>query len=123
MNSVRWIRGVDYESELVSGSTDGTAIVWSLDSNSGCYKPCTLAGHESNVNVVDGLYKDHEKRSVVVATISVDSTLRIWFRPERTGTFKPQIQLFSIKTTFFIHLLDIHNQGKDVEKKQTFCHE
>ncbi|RZB40823.1 elongator complex protein 2 [Asbolus verrucosus] len=75
VNSVRWIVGVEYETELVSGSTDHTAIVWSW--KDGKYIPFVLKGHESNVNIVDGLYKSN---TTVVVTVGMDSTLKIWCR-------------------------------------------
>lgn len=84
---MRWITGCENETELVSGSTDCTAIVWSFDTSKETYLPVVLAGHSSNVNIVDGVYKNAEKGSVVVVTISVDSTAVIWFRSDFKGTF------------------------------------
>lgn len=73
VNSVRWIRGRNLETELVSGSADGKAIVWSLKGDT--YVPFVLAGHEDNVNFVDALYKND---LTVVVTASMDSTIKIW---------------------------------------------
>ncbi|KAK4875944.1 hypothetical protein RN001_012366 [Aquatica leii] len=87
VNSVKWISGCRYETELVSGSTDGNAIVWTLKDKH--YVPCVLQGHEENVNIVDGLYKNVEKGFVVVATASLDSSIKIWTRT----TFKDEFEL------------------------------
>lgn len=86
---MRWITGsgCNSETELVSGSTDNTAIVWSLDKEKESYVHAVLAGHSSNVNVVDGVYKNAEKGSLVVVTVSVDSTVIIWCRPAFKGMF------------------------------------
>lgn len=73
---MRWITGLDSEFELVSGSADGNAIVWSLVEGK---VPITLIGHESAVNVVDGFYKNDTKCTVII-TASMDSTLKVWMR-------------------------------------------
>ncbi|KAF5303387.1 hypothetical protein FQA39_LY09978 [Lamprigera yunnana] len=78
VNSVKWITGATYEEELVSGSSDGNAIVWTLRDSS--YSPYILKGHEGNVNIVDGLYKDVNKQFIVIATASLDSSVKIWIR-------------------------------------------
>lgn len=59
--------------------------MWSFNKSEEIYKPVVLSGHSSNVNIVDGVYKDAEKGSVVVVTISVDSTAIIWFRSDFKG--------------------------------------
>lgn len=85
INSVRWLNGVDYETELISGSADHTAIVWSLKENE--YVPYSLIGHEANVNIVDGLYKGPGKERAVVVTVAMDSTVRIWYRKNQRENF------------------------------------
>lgn len=85
VNSVRWITGCEYETELVSGSSDGTAIVWTYSEDKKQYLPNFLKGHNLNVNIVDGIYKNKDTKSVIVVTASVDSTVRIWCRLNKTG--------------------------------------
>ncbi|GJQ80997.1 hypothetical protein Trydic_g23426 [Trypoxylus dichotomus] len=78
VNTVKWIAGNEDETELVSGSSDKTAIVWTLEGDE--YVPFVLSGHESNVNVVDGLYLDNASKHLIIATGSADSMIRIWIR-------------------------------------------
>lgn len=78
VNSVRWILGAENETELVSGSSDGTAILWS--SKNGKYLSYVLRGHTGNVNIVDGLYKSLDKLQVIILTASDDRSIKIWSR-------------------------------------------
>lgn len=81
---MKWLNGKDstYETELISGSTDSLVIVWTL--KNGSYKQVTL-NHESNVNIVDGLYKQHDKSGAVIVSASMDCTVKIWYRPKPEG--------------------------------------
>lgn len=83
---MRWISGCDHETELVAGSSDGTAVVWSFDTVKDNWVPFMLKEHTSNINVVDGLYKDASKKDTVVVTLSMDSTAIIWIRSDLTST-------------------------------------
>lgn len=85
VNSVKWLSDKDniYETELISGSTDSLVIVWTL--KNGFYEPVTLKGHESNVNIVDGLYKQNNKNGALIASASMDCTVKIWYRPKSEG--------------------------------------
>lgn len=81
--AVKWIKigqGIP-EKELISTSSDNTARVWSVADNS--YKE--LTGHSDGVNKVDCLYKDTEKGYLIVATGSIDSTIKIWERKQFGG--------------------------------------
>uniref|UniRef100_A0A1Y1LNG0 Elongator complex protein 2 n=2 Tax=Photinus pyralis TaxID=7054 RepID=A0A1Y1LNG0_PHOPY len=86
VNSVKWIAGPRCETELVSGSSDGNAIVWSLKGDD--YVSFVLRGHESNVNIVDCLYRDSECKAAVIATASLDSTVKVWTRSNVDGDFE-----------------------------------
>lgn len=85
MTSVRWLSGPEnkFETEILSSSVDGTAIVWSLKDN--IYHPVVLTGHESNVNVIDGLYRKKNNDEAVVVTASMDSTIKLWRREKYGG--------------------------------------
>ncbi|CAG9817395.1 unnamed protein product [Phaedon cochleariae] len=80
VNSVKWLTGLNIinEIELISGSTDCTICVWSLEGD--IYKGVTLEGHSSNVNLVDGLYKQSDRNETVLVSISMDCSIRVWFR-------------------------------------------
>lgn len=80
MNSVKWINGTD--NDLISGSTDHTAIVWKWV-ECGQWNPFLLKGHDSNVNLVDGIYKNGK---TTIVTVSMDCSVKIWGR-EGTETF------------------------------------
>lgn len=81
VNSTRWIRHHKdiSETEIISGSSDGLVIVWSL-LKTGKYQSEILKAHESNVTLVDGLYKSDGKCRTVVVSAALDSSLRVWVR-------------------------------------------
>lgn len=89
VNSVRWIRGVsNQDQELISGSTDGTLVVWSL--KEGSYTP-TFLKHDDfkknlSVNIVDGFY--HTGKTIVCSAALDTHSLRIWQRESgSTGNY------------------------------------
>ena len=86
VNSVKWIKGIDCELELVSGSADHSAIVWSLAGDE--YRSHLLEGHQGSVNVVEALYKDTSARVPIILTASTDSTVKIWTRLHLNGKNK-----------------------------------
>lgn len=79
---MRWLRGVDSETELVSGSSDGDAIIWNLRDG---VDPVVLRGHSGNVNIVDGLYCGRDQEHTVVVSASMDSSIKIWWRSRLNG--------------------------------------
>lgn len=85
VNAVRWIRekNASYETELLSASSDGTAIVWS--SKGDAYQKYILKGHEDGVNIVEGIYQGENKDNLLVVTASIDSTVRFWKRHKFGG--------------------------------------
>nr|CAD7202569.1 unnamed protein product [Timema douglasi] len=87
VNSVKWVRHADKspETELVSASSDGTAVVWSKDDVGGYSPSAVLQGHESTVTLADGRYVNSGRGPLIVVTASVDSTVRIWRRTEQGG--------------------------------------
>ncbi|CAG9860297.1 unnamed protein product [Phyllotreta striolata] len=87
VNSVRWLRGKDVhsEKELISGSSDGSVCVWTFVNDK--YEPTLLEGHSSNVNIVDGLYKEAHFKSTVIVSVSMDRSAKIWYRKDTTDNF------------------------------------
>lgn len=73
------------EKEIVSASSDGTAIIWSLVEDN--YKSVIVKGHEDGVNIIDAIYISADKSALLVVTASIDSTVRIWLRKEYGGTY------------------------------------
>ncbi|XP_070565909.1 elongator complex protein 2-like [Ptychodera flava] len=97
VNCVKWIQCPVLENgdetELVSGSTDNTVIVWRGKEVE--YKPvAALTGHSSAVTALDAIYlpNDEDKLSEIpaclLATTSVDSTVKIWRRKDGEDQFE-----------------------------------
>ncbi|XP_049859581.1 elongator complex protein 2 isoform X1 [Schistocerca gregaria] len=87
VNAVQWIKtgNCSPETEFVSASSDGTAVLWSADDMGGFYVSSVLEGHNSAVTFADGIYlsnTDHQicKQPLLVVTASADSSLKIWRR-------------------------------------------
>ncbi|XP_069675648.1 elongator complex protein 2 [Periplaneta americana] len=94
VNCVRWIKHNDGspETELVSVSSDCTAVVWTRTESCNFLATSILKGHKNIVTVADGIYlpRGHVgsgKQAVLVATASVDSTVKIWIRRENEDDF------------------------------------
>lgn len=92
VNSVRWIRHKNGlpETEFVSASSDCTAIVWTRINDYNFIPTSVLKGHESTVTVVDGIYVsdrnvESAKQTAIIATASVDSSVKVWMRHENEG--------------------------------------
>lgn len=102
VNSLRWLSGpgIDKESELVSGSADGTVCVWTLTEIG--YKSSVLRGHETNVNIVDGLYKKTSHMQAIVVSVSMDCTANIWTRHFLKGK----------ELEWFIIIIELKNVNK-----------
>lgn len=77
VNTVKWLRKPDGTcTELISGSADKTAAIWSLVD--GIWKVTnSLAGHTDGVTCIHGIYNRDE---LFVYTGSIDSTVRVWER-------------------------------------------
>ncbi|PNF19334.1 putative elongator complex protein 2 [Cryptotermes secundus] len=89
VNSVRWIRHKNGlpETEFVSASSDCTAIVWTRINDYSFFPTSILKGHEGTVTVADGIYVadrnvDSAKQTAIIATASVDSSVKVWMRHE-----------------------------------------
>lgn len=87
VNSVRWLKGSDIpdENEIVSGSTDGDVIVWTLNEDEVNHE--VLKSHKSNVTVVDGIYKGENKSNAIVVSASMDNIINVWQRKNPTDNF------------------------------------
>ncbi|KAK6619878.1 hypothetical protein RUM44_006278 [Polyplax serrata] len=85
VNSVRWFRNNFYtpENKVVSSSADGTAIVWLWCEKTETFvQDVVLKGHTNVLSVADGFSRTSNKpifnEHSLVATSSIDSTVRIW---------------------------------------------
>uniref|UniRef100_T1J327 Elongator complex protein 2 n=1 Tax=Strigamia maritima TaxID=126957 RepID=T1J327_STRMM len=79
---VRWIRKNESpEKELISTSADGTAIIWrKCDETNEFRVNHVLNGHSASVTIADAIYVESVVVNLLVATASVDSTIKIWKR-------------------------------------------
>ena len=76
------------EDELVSGSTDGTAIVWQRTGMKVAWQQyAVLTGHTNAVNAVCSMCVPNSKGTerTLVVTASADSTVKIWERSKKGG--------------------------------------
>lgn len=92
VNSVRWMRrkGGLPETEFLSASSDCTAVVWTRTDGYNFSATCILKGHQSAVTVADGIYVPStnfgsNKQAAIIATASVDSSVKVWMRQEDQG--------------------------------------
>jgi WD40 repeat protein len=74
----------------VSASSDCTAIVWTRINDYNFFPTSVLKGHESAVTVADGIYVSDRnvgptKQTAIIATASVDSSVKVWIRHENEG--------------------------------------
>lgn len=78
VNSVRWIKhGPKPGLELVSGSTDGSVLVWSLKDQEYVVTSLLSDDLSMGVNIVDACYADN----TYVCSAGIDTcSLRIWCR-------------------------------------------
>ncbi|KAK2162431.1 hypothetical protein LSH36_99g08077 [Paralvinella palmiformis] len=122
INSVQWIRrqSQDGEIELISSSTDKTVIVWRKENHT-FQSVAHLVGHTSTVTLARGFYlKDLDAVAdsnclpcTLIATASVDSTVRIWKRVADEDDFTC-IQTLSFGTGFALALSWIKLPGTAV---------
>lgn len=80
VNTVKWLSAT----ELLSGSYDKTCILWNIE-NESAPKTIRLVGHESGVTFVDAIKVNGKW---LIATTSLDSTIRLWHQPPDTDQFE-----------------------------------
>ncbi|KFM70246.1 Elongator complex protein 2, partial [Stegodyphus mimosarum] len=88
VTSVHWIKKSDnsFENELISTSADSSAVIWtsyglefSLSSS--------LTGHSNVVRNATGIYlSEGTNNDLLIATVSMDSSLKLWTRRHNTVT-------------------------------------
>lgn len=79
MNAVKWIS----KTELLSSSYDKTCIHWDI-SDENQPKISKLIGHTEGVTFIDSICVDGKR---IIATTSLDSSIRLWQRDATTGEY------------------------------------
>lgn len=94
VNTVKWIsRNNEPEYEIISGSDDSTCSYWNLKDHDNP-KSHDLKAHTSGVTGVDAIFSNHE---ITVASVSVDSTVRLWrFHPDSLVNEAEQLDSFQV---------------------------
>ncbi|XP_047021000.1 elongator complex protein 2 [Helicoverpa zea] len=103
VNTVKWLCKPDGTcTELISGSADKTAAIWSLVD--GMWKVTnSLSGHTDGVTCIHGVYNED---TLLVYTGSIDSTVRVWERKDDVTVLKQVINLNSgLCLTLHSHIL------------------
>lgn len=122
VNAVKWIKNSDkYETELISGSVDGTVVLWESAENKAEYKSvCILKGHEGSVTCVAGQYLSTNSinRETLVLSASIDSTVRLW---RGVGSEISQIQVIDYKSGFALSVTACLIPGSNVPILATGC--
>lgn len=83
---VRWIRGRNGESEteLISGSNDGKAIIWTQYKRT--YKPSATLKNAGAVRIASAKYISESNSKLLICTGNVDGELKLWERNEGGAT-------------------------------------
>ncbi|XP_055839454.1 elongator complex protein 2 [Episyrphus balteatus] len=86
VTTVKWIAKSPNatETEFISGSDDGLAILWDI-SNPSQVTTKVLKGHESGINFLDGVYVNGK---LTIATASTDSSIKLWSLNEESKEFE-----------------------------------
>ncbi|XP_046737679.1 probable elongator complex protein 2 [Diprion similis] len=79
---VRWIRrrNGEPETELISGSTDGTTIIWSKFGLT--YRPATTLKDTSAVRIASAQYLNESNSRLLICTGNTDGQIKLWERGE-----------------------------------------
>lgn len=93
VNTVHWIKpGNDApESELLSGSVDGTVIIWSEDRQNNAYRCTSVLNIENAITFADSLQLSDNIPStklaeLLICTGSVNGDIKLWLRKEDADT-------------------------------------
>ncbi|KAG8442531.1 hypothetical protein GDO86_011361 [Hymenochirus boettgeri] len=102
VNCVCWIQKKDCsnETELVSGGSDKRIIIWNIKKHQ-FEQPIVLEGHLEAVCAIHAVYARGSEDTVLIASASSDSTVRLWLRKNTTSEC---IQTLSFKNGFVLDL-------------------
>ena len=100
VNVVRWIKPAfpNPETEFVSASSDGTAIIWNVtDIKTGSYKASDILRINEATNICDALYLSANTSDLLICTGSINGDFRFWLRLGEQEIEPIQILNFSNK--------------------------
>lgn len=81
VNVVRWIKPYDskHETEFISASSDGTAIIWrEVDNEKHSFKPTNTLRTNEPLTICDAIYLTSNSFDSLVCTGSVNGDFRLW---------------------------------------------
>ncbi|XP_058798401.1 elongator complex protein 2 [Phymastichus coffea] len=100
VNTVRWIKPCfpNPETEFISASSDGTAIIWQLnDEATGSFKASDILRINEPTNICDAIYLTENSLDLLICTGSTDGDFRLWIRVGDQEIEPTQILSFSKK--------------------------
>ncbi|XP_014211711.1 probable elongator complex protein 2 [Copidosoma floridanum] len=84
VNVVRWIKSMTFpiiETELITGSCDGTAIIWTASNlTCGNFEAKETLLVDGPVSICDAAYISAKSSDLLACTCSIDGKLKIWVR-------------------------------------------
>lgn len=80
VNVVRWIKfpSGKPETELISASSDGTAIIWSKNENN--YESTSIINVNDPVSICHAVYTNQENLNLLICTGSTNGDFKLWKR-------------------------------------------
>ncbi|KAJ8670859.1 hypothetical protein QAD02_002118 [Eretmocerus hayati] len=84
VNAVQWIRfssSSKPEVELISCSSDGSAIIWTMvDPKSVSFQPRYTLMHNKPIKICDAVYHPKSEMELVICTCTINGCAQIWSR-------------------------------------------
>ncbi|KAG5332315.1 ELP2 protein, partial [Acromyrmex heyeri] len=115
VNTVHWIKPGNGapESELLSGSVDGTVIIWSKDQNT--FQCTSVLNVEGTVVFADSLQMVDNTSSTTLAKLlictgSVCGNVKLWLREENADVKQIQSLIFGRKLPIYCRLMYLLNK-------------
>ncbi|OXU23027.1 hypothetical protein TSAR_016606 [Trichomalopsis sarcophagae] len=113
VNVVRWIRPrfLEAETEFLSASSDGTAIIWNaVDLKAGSFKPTDILRINEPTTICDAIYFSSNPSDLLICTGSIDGDFRFWLRVGDQEIEPTQILNFSKKLPIEARLALLQSQ-------------
>lgn len=113
VNIVRWIKPnfPKLETEFISASSDGTAIIWQInDEATGSFKSTDILRINEPTSICDAIYLTPNPLDLLICTGSTDGDFRLWLRVGDQEVEPTQILSFSKKLPIGARLALLPNE-------------